>query len=687
MRMNRKQSHKFLFGNWLIKTIFLLAISNFFYCSFEKPSAPTFETELSVPLISKTYEMQELVDDEDYLDIQDDGDLFFHIEREIERFYVDENLKINPMSRNYTGEIGSFKIDSPGQKRVEMKLSEIAPNLSLSHGQTIEVQPFDLVPVRKEIESFANFQEVHIDSGFAILRIENNLAFSIGSPITAKVYQTGSEAELLSAIFDQEIPPHSSKSVMVDLQGKVLTDAMTLGISGHCAGSNGDAVLIDSESSLSLLVELTECKVSEAVAKIPQQYIRRRDTIQMADSLQIQDAKIESGYFALKVKGNLPVDAFLTYSLPDFINESGQVLTDSFWVNSGGEYQQNINLAGFRMHPENFEAEQKNLRFEWVFKTRDTGDRIVTLSNDDNMSADVEMSRIQFEYVTGILSELKVEIEPYHHEIDIPSDLDSLLLDDAQMELRIQSSINFPGSSRLIIEGRNETGQVLPLYVEESIEPAPTPGELANTQIVLNKSNSQIVPFMNLLPNEIEIQGNVRLGEATWVGTIHKTDFIEGSLAITTPLALALPTQKIEVEPENLELDEDIRDQIQNRLLEGSLSGLVENHLPIAASAKIFFAQDSSLVFSQPELTVGPIDIQAAEFNRSSGYATQISQSPVDIKLSESDLALFEKPEIYVGIVFELPGSNGQIVKLHISDFIKVNLALALKVKVGPNDN
>lgn len=674
------------FRSWVFRLIFMLTVSNWLLCSFEKPSAPTFETKINVPLISKTYDMQELVDDEDYLAVRNSGDLFFHIERTIERFYVDDNLKIGSMTRNFSAEIGSFTIDSPGRQNSEMKLHEIAPELASAHGQSIEVLPFDLTPVQKNVDPFDNFQEAQIDSGFAIIRVENNLNIYIGAPVNITISQTGSGKELFTIIFEKEIAPHTQAEKWVDLSGKLLPASLSVGISGKSAGSHGTQVLIDAQSAVNLVVELTDCKVSRAVAKIPEQRVQRAENIEFGDSLQIQSAKIESGHFVLDVSGNLPIDALLIYSLTDFLDASGKALKDSFWVYSRTNYKKNVELSGCWLHPEAFDNHEKKFRFEWVFKTRDTGDQLVTLSKNDYLNTNIAISEIRFEQITGILTDLEVEIEPYHHEIDIPKDLDSLLLEDAQMELRIQSSINFPASSELIIEGRNKTGQMVPLYVEEAIQPAPNPGELTNTEIVLNKSNSQIVPFMNLLPNEIEIQGNVRLGSATWIGTIYKTDYIEGSLAITTPLALALPSQHIELEPDELELDEDIREQIESRLLEGVLTGTAENRIPIAASLAILFAQDSAKVFTKPELSIGPIRIDAAQINSGSGYATQPTESPILVALDENQLKLFEKPLVYVGLMFELPGTDGQIVKLHITDYIGINLALALKVKVGPND-
>jgi hypothetical protein len=686
MVTKRKIFRELLLRYWLFKTILLLVISNFLFCSFEKPSAPTFETKINVPLISETYAMQELVDDEAYLAVKNNGDLYFHVEHEIERFYVDENLKINPMTRSFSAAIGSFKIDSPGQKNAEMQLSEIAPDLARFNGQKIEVTPFELSPVQRNIEPFSDFQEVLIDSGFAILRVENNLEIFVGSPVNIMVSQAGSGKNIFSVIFEEEIPPHTSAEKRVDLSGKVLPAQMAIGISGKSAGSHGAQVNINAASSVNLSVNLTECKVSRAVAKISPQYVRRAEKIEMEDSLQIQSAKIETGAITLRVQGNLPLDALLTYTLADFLDASGKVLKDSFWVYSRTEFRKKIDLSGCWLRPEAFDTNERNFRFNWVFKTKDTGDQLVTLSKTDYLNVDIELSEIQFEQITGILSDLEVAIEPYQHEIDIPSDLDSLLLEDAQMELRIQSSINFPASSKLIIEGRNKTGQIVQLYVEESIDPAPNPGELTDTDIVLNKSNSLIVPFMNLLPNEIAIQGNVRLGAATWIGTINKSDYIEGSLAITTPLALALPRQRIELEPDSLDLDEDLREQIENRLLAGALTGTIENRIPIAASLTILFAQDSSKVFSQPEVTVGPIQILAAQINPTTGYATQTTSSPIAVGLDAEEMKIFEKSRVYVGLVFELPGTNGQVVKLHIDDFIKVNLALLLQVKIGSND-
>lgn len=672
-----------------IPLLFILCLLslNFLFCDFQKPAAPVFETNVNVPLIAKTYFMDEMVDETDYLKSGESGDLYFEAEENIKRFHVGENLKIGSRSENFGSRLGKFKINPPGSKSTNVLLSEVASEVSQYDGQSISVEPFDMIPTQKTLEPFPNYHCVDVDSGYAEVKVTNNFIFTIGEPLELVITETTNGREITRSQINKEIPPGESEAVLLDLSNRTLPRQMSVTLSGHCAGSKGKLVRIDAESSLQIDVSLTEFVVSAASAQIPEQNVKQVNEISLSDSMIIREAKIQSGIINLELGGTLPIRSFLSYELPDFYDQNGEILNNALWLETNQKIREEIDLTGYTFKPEFNGNQAQSLKFNWRFKTQDTGDEFIELYSDDSLATDIELSKIKFESVTGIITALTVELEPETQDINTPSDLDSLLLSDAELELFIENSINFPATSNLTIVGRNEAGKEVPILVNDKINAAPQPGEIEETRIVLNETNSNVIEFLNALPNEVDILGNVVLGEDQWEGTIHQDDFIEGSFKVKTSLALAVPQQELETKVDEVELDKELQKRVEDHLLEGELWGKVENHLPIETNLIIIFGLVDSLVYEQPELSIGPIAVQPSIYSSDTGYSEEATTSDIEISLTAEQLKIFKNDPLFVGLLVEIPGTNGQVVRVTETDFLNVTLSLKLKVLIGPTDN
>jgi|GEM_PF-6360422 hypothetical protein len=65
-------------------------------CEFKQLDAPNWDVDLKVPLINKTYTMQELIDDEKSLSIDDQDRIVYTYEDSIDRFEMAEFLEVEP---------------------------------------------------------------------------------------------------------------------------------------------------------------------------------------------------------------------------------------------------------------------------------------------------------------------------------------------------------------------------------------------------------------------------------------------------------------------------------------------------------------------------------------------------------------------------------------------------------------
>ena len=119
-----------------------------------------------------------------------------------------------------------------------------------------------------------------------------------------------------------------------------------------------------------------------------------------------------------------------------------------------------------------------------------------------------------------------------------------------------------------------------------------------------------------------------------------------------------------------------------DRLNSGSAVVHISNHLPLAASLTLHLAGDSTLLWNEPELTIGPISVASGEVGVS-GLVTEAVGSDDTITLTQDDLSILDNNTLYVGQVITFPGTNGETVRIISSDFIDIEAYITINARIG----
>jgi hypothetical protein len=98
--MNRKSKQRYsddarlTFSGWLFKfgskllltTVVVVVALSLLQCTIKKPESPTWNTQLTLPLVNRTYQMSEIVDkiDQDGITLDSTAGVIFSIDREID---------------------------------------------------------------------------------------------------------------------------------------------------------------------------------------------------------------------------------------------------------------------------------------------------------------------------------------------------------------------------------------------------------------------------------------------------------------------------------------------------------------------------------------------------------------------------------------------------------------------------
>jgi len=651
-------------------------------CSFDKPSAPSWEVEVTIPLISKKYMMTELVEDQDVIATDSTGLLSFEESVDIDRFFVGDELKLDGQQESFSQSLGSITIDSPGSAQTGVELREIFSQADVLNGQTTVVAPFSFSTSKKPLDPYGSFAYVIIESGLIGITIDNNLPIPLGSPIVIQIWDTVQDLLVSSTTYGQQIPPGQTAKFDIDLAGKRIPNQLSIRLLADSPGSNGTPVLIDAGSSFSMIASIGDLEVSEAQAEIPEQTVSEEDFVSITDSLIVHEADVESGQIQISLNGTIPLDAWVRYELPDFQTATGAAFVDSFFVARNTSTNKLIDLTGMTLKPTLADFGQQSVRFRWRIRTVGTGTTKVVVKSTDFMNASVNISSIAFASVTGQMGSQKVDISQDDIQIDIPADLDSIFFETATMELVLQNAINFPAQVKLTIEGENDAGVTSVLMVDDVLQPAATPGQPVTTTIVLDQSNSNIDEFISIVPSVIRVNGTVRLGNSSWVGTITRNDFVEGLVNMSAPLSVRLSDQTVETDVARLEIDENVREDIIDNLSKGMFYVELENHLPLGATVELLFCDKDSNLYQQPVLQVGPIGAEAAAVD-GSGYVGVAQQSKIVLELSEDQMRTFLFDPLYSGIRILVYGTNGKYVRIRNTDFLGVKSYSKIKVNVN----
>jgi len=242
---------------------------------------------------------------------------------------------------------------------------------------------------------------------------------------------------------------------------------------------------------------------------------------------------------------------------------------------------------------------------------------------------------------------------------------------DAELALKIENGINFSGDLNLNIAGNQ--GKILNLQ-----------GAIASgnheSPVISVINNSSLADFLNPVPKEITVGGSIVFGDGLTSGTISIDDFIASKVRISSPLKAVIGQSVFEGDISSETISQDDMDKITRHLIQADFNSTITNHLPIGVSVEIYFSGDSSTVYSNPELTIGPVDVNPGIFGID-GEVISPTESENIISIDSNDIKILENPVLYSGQIITLAGSNGQVIKITGNDYVSARGFIQVQYK------
>ncbi|MDZ7374423.1 MAG: hypothetical protein ONB23_10690 [candidate division KSB1 bacterium] len=659
-------------------------------CSVEKPVAPKWETKVAVPLIDKTFTIRELVEDEENVFFNGDSVLSFSVEKSLDAYHVGERLKISRLEKIASAKMGNFRVDSPDTVSAWFTLAGLWPGGgSVPPGQSVSIPPFQFETEAKALGALTSLGYVELESGVMEVTIENHMPIPLGAPpdypLQASIWAgtPANRTHLFTVQFEGQIPAFEGRTVPVDVSGLRIPRQLSVVVSGGSPGSGGNPVPVGPETGFEVGVFLRDLRVKEAVAKVPAQEIRTQASFHVRDTLAIVQGRIKRGSISLDFESALPVSADLSYQLPNF-RRSGSGLQGQLHLSPQGFYQEGIDLSGVEIvaAPGSTPGEQE-LRFEWVFRTEDTGNNMVFLRASDSVFARLTVDEIVLSEVHGEIGKVRVNIEPMVRSVKVPKHIDSLEFDEVTLDLALEHTLEFPAHAQIVIEGSREDGRVAELVLDPELHPAPQNGSRVD-HFVIDQSYPGLREWMRLVPSSILVRGYVEVGSPGVVATISEYDWVQGTMKISAPFSVRIPEQTTRGSVDSLKSSAEDRKETLDYVKGVHLVAEIENSLQFGGSITLKFARDTSLVYRQPSVSIGPIGIDPAR--RVNGIL-QPSRRTVEIALDEQQLDFFRYDPVYSGVEVHFPGTGSESAVIRASDYLQVRAYLETRLLVHERDS
>lgn len=629
-------------------------------CTVEKPESPEWTTRLTVPIVNRTYDMEELVAkiDQEGLEIDQAGNITFSFSEDLDTVMLDAAaLATDDLSYSVTQSLGAVSIDPPVIAPVLVMMASIVGLGAGLPGDSAVVAAlgFDVI---NSMPAITNFSQATIASGNLVVIVENNLGVALDTAIV-EIYDVGNAVTLVTDTFPTGIPAGITDSLTISLAGKSLSN--TLRVNAHCYTPGGTINSFSTRYISTELVFPNGLTVSSAIAQVPAMNLAFSEQIQLGETERIDTASLASGQLTLTISNATNLSANLSIGIPDLVT-SGVALSIDTTVPAQSTVQIVRALSGSLLIPGGSSVPQQ-IDINVTADIPGSGGQQIAVDQADSFHVQAELTSLTFSSVTGVFSSTEATFNAESFAIDIPTGFDSLELVAAVLTLDIDNGTNLPGFLDIQLSGDN--GKTLTLTGNIAIGVSGAP-------VTTTFTDSDIADFMSPLPGNVEASGTVIFGDGVTQATINANDFVFSRVAIVAPLEMIIHESLIETDIASESINQADIDMVTDHVIEAGFVYNIINHLPLGASVKIFLGPDSATLYSNPGLTIGPLVINAAPVSGAGLVIDTAATGYQEIMLTNADIQVLKSETLYIGQEMILQGSNGQSVKLMQNDYITV---------------
>jgi len=366
----------------------------------------------------------------------------------------------------------------------------------------------------------------------------------------------------------------------------------------------------------------------------------------------------------------LPFDAQIEITFEEIFDEFG----DTLKIDLSCPGDTTFSFAGYTIGDDPFSSVPiDSLHYSYIVTTAAT-QGYETVNYEDEVRAEIEMGELLFSTIKGIIDHKQFEMDDIEEEVDIADLPDSIsnvmMFQNAELHLDVYNGTGFNCWLNIDMIGSNDEGDSATIHIDE------TSGTIYPNQINHIVVTEGVSEMLSIVPKRVTaLSPYAVLGNGVSVGTITKNDSISGSYTIETPFKFIINEHTVQLDSLiHKELEEDVRDAIRDNLNGITMNLTVENLMPFGTYVELWFAADSTQVWTNPELVIDSFYVASATIDPVHHTSEEVVVSNIEIELTHEhgDFSVFENPDVYVGIKLPLIGTGGEVVIIRGSDNLRI---------------
>ena len=663
-------------GRAQLKTLllFLAILCNLRWsgCSISKPQMPSWDSAWDLPLINKTYGIEELLDKLNNSSISFDtsGNPGIDITQKLDTVNVDNNLKINGMQLDLRDSVGNVEVKAPQDIVTNTLLSSIV-DISLGF-----VPPASFA-FAQPLPTFTRFTWATIDSGVMNVTFFNNMEIDLDTLIITVM--DSADMHVVGVIAcDNGLRYLETETQSIDISGQTISNSLVLQYHGHTPGGvliNAGAQNLEATASFpgNLIVSAARAEILDITRNKSQIY-------NIADSTKVNSSTISRGIIQFNILNQTELPFTITLHSPNFtMNGAEFQMTQQLIPND--QTQLSVDLAGYNFIPSNGDTSQTVL-IEMINHIPGSAPSQYTFRASDSLLVHIDISDIHFQMLTGRIEPSIQIINPIQANIDLPMGIDRSTLNRARMILNLYNNSMVPTDLNLTIDG---DGKSIPL--SGRIMPKSSPDDPPQLT-TLTLGPEDLTEFLSPPPAEISMSGYALVNPDYEIVTVTANDGFYGDVELVSPLAMEF-SDTVSILPgiTHADIDPNSRPKdFENTAKSGKFEGTLQNNLPLGIKISFYFGteSDSALYASGSTLILGPYPLSAAAVD-SLGQVTTPVSSDVSDSLTSDEMAVFDHDRIYIAEKVDIMPTDSGGVLISGLNYLRIRGMARMQLHIGDN--
>ena len=655
----------------LVIVVFLTLVQ----CSVKKPEAPTWTTNFALPVINRTYGMEELISkmDQDEIFVDSLGDVVMAMSTNLDTVALgEERLVADDMGCSFSRTLGAINIQPPDIDPVRVSFGSISGLSGALVGNFLPPVNFSVTTYMPPAETFTL---ASISHGSVDCVVTNDLGVSLNRVVVSLYDVAANPPELLATdTFPNTIAADGGTDTLpIDLSEVTLSNELAVVAGCHTYGG-----FINDPPSRWFQTELVfqdGLEASAATAIVDSiAPVDFADTVDLALGVEgtIDTVFLEGGTLSLTLRNETFLPATFSIEIPGLL--AGTPCHVDTVLSAGASAVLVRPLDGYRVVPTG-----NQLAIAATASVPGSDGEMITIDQGNGFDVDVSINDLVIASVVGTFVDAQAAFNE-QQDLDIPEGFDDLGLNGAVMTLTVANAVDLPGALDITLVGSN--GKTAHLNGE--IAPR---GDLEIRQTTL--VYDQVDDFLSPLPKTVTVSGQIVFGGGGYQGTITHDDWVTATVDVRSPMDLRINNvliDDIDLQKESINQD-DIK-VITDHLMNANLNYTITSHLPVGVEVSLLLSGDSASLFADnPQqqahqvVSVQPMEVEPAAVSLATG--TGVVEQPIistgAINLTHDDVQVLRNDTLYVRNLLILNGADTSGVRFTTNDYITITANIEIE--------